>query len=87
MDQPAELGSTVGMDHCNDANLDHEPDDLVSEPHQYGVANLSDCSILDCTNTNQPKPEGWEQSGALSMTIDLRADQQILVINTHLWAG
>ena len=87
VDQPAELGSLLEMEHCYGANLDHEADDHASEPHQYGVAILSDHPIVDCTNEHLPTPEGWEQRGALSATIELDDGQQILVINTHLQAG
>lgn len=87
VDQPAELSSLLGMNQCYGANLDHPADNHANEPHQYGVAILSDYPIIECTNTLLPTPEGWEQRGALSATIDIGGGQQILVINTHLQAG
>jgi len=43
--------------------------------------------ITDCTNTFLPTPDGWEQRGALSATIDLGGGQAVQVLNTHLQAG
>lgn len=87
VDQPAEFADLLGMESCYGANLDHDVDDHSDQPHQYGVTTLSAFPIIDCTNTLLPTPEGWEQRGALSTTIELSSGQQILVINTHLQAG
>jgi endonuclease/exonuclease/phosphatase family metal-dependent hydrolase len=87
VDQPEELASLLDMHVCYGANLDHEADDHVEEPHQYGTAVLSVYPIVNCENTFLPSTEGWEQRGALQATIELDNGQQVLVINTHLQAG
>ena len=87
IDQPAELASLLGMNVCYGANLDHPADEHGDVPHQYGTAILSALPITNCTNTFLPTPEGWEQRGALSATIDLGDGQPIQVLNTHLQAG
>jgi endonuclease/exonuclease/phosphatase family metal-dependent hydrolase len=87
VDQPEELASMLGMNVCYGANLDHPADEHGDVPHQYGTAVLSAFPIVDCNNTFLETPEGWEQRGALSATIDLGNGQAIQVLNTHLQAG
>lgn len=87
VDQPDALADLLSLNVCYGANLDHPADEHGAVPHQYGTAILSALPITDCTNTFLPTPDGWEQRGALSATIDLGDGQVIQVLNTHLQAG
>jgi endonuclease/exonuclease/phosphatase family metal-dependent hydrolase len=84
VDQPAYLAKKLGMFYCYAANLDHQPDNHSSVPHQYGTAVLSQLPILDCANTFLPRTSTRnEQRGLLAARINVRG-VPLLFLNTHL---
>lgn len=84
-DQTQELADMLGWHGCYGANLDHDPDNHATVPHQYGTAIVSRYPILECTNTHLPKanPPAGEQRGLLYALINVHG-VPFLVYNTHL---
>lgn len=83
VDQPAYLAEELGMFYCYGANLDHQPDNHASVPHQYGTAILSKRPILECANTLLPRTGTGEQRGLLAARINVRG-VPLMFLNTHL---
>lgn len=84
VDQSRELASMLEMEVWFGGNLDHDSDDHAGEPHQYGVAILSNDPITSCENTFLPTAEGEEQRGLLEARVDVEGAGEIAVLNTHL---
>lgn len=83
VDQPAQLGEMLDMNHCYGANLDHAADDHADEPHQYGVAILTTYEIVSCENTFLPIVEGEEQRGLLDARVMIDGVGEVAILNTH----
>ena len=83
-DEPAALSAALGMPHyCYAANLDHQPDNHSTVPHQYGTVILSRFPILECTNTLLPRTGNNEQRGLTLAVINVRG-VPLRFYNTHL---
>lgn len=82
-DQPVLLATTLEMQVCYGANLNHAPDTHAVVPHQYGTAILSRYPILECKNTLLPQPSGTEQRGLLEVLVSVEGTP-IRIYNTHL---
>ncbi len=84
VDQPAALARQLRMHVCYGANLDHQPDNHASQPHQYGTAILSRRPILSCENSLLPRANpNSEQRGLLHARINVRG-VPLHFYNTHL---
>jgi len=88
IDQAAWLGSQLGMEARFAANATFDPGDEQFDPHHYGVAILSAYPIVAVEHRLLTNDFGWEQRGALAVTVDPGDGQPLTVVNTHLqWAG
>lgn len=84
VDQAARLSRDLRLFPCYAANLDHQPDNHATQPHQYGTLILSKHPILACGNTLLPKANpASEQRGLAHALINVRG-VPTHVYNTHL---
>jgi len=88
IDQAASLARTLGMEARFVANATFDPGDDRFEPHHYDVAILSAHPIVATEHRRLTNDFGWEQRGALAVTVDVGDGCRFTVVNTHLqWAG
>jgi endonuclease/exonuclease/phosphatase family metal-dependent hydrolase len=84
IDQPEALAAMLGMPHhCYAPNLDHNPDNHATVPHQYGTVLISRFPILECSNTLLPRTGNAEQRGFTRALINVRG-VPLQFYNTHL---
>jgi endonuclease/exonuclease/phosphatase family metal-dependent hydrolase len=84
IDQPEALAAMLGRPHhCYAPNLDHNPDNHATVPHQYGTVLISRFPILECSNTLLPRTGNAEQRGFTRALINVRG-VPLQFYNTHL---